>query len=131
MITRRMLREAWQHLQWAMRFIRDHTPMTPMFLAAALGMPGYEQNVFIDGFIRLAADGEVGEFEEYLQLVCGSRVVSYVAKRVTAIGIAVTDLELVTGTRLDDSIHVEHFSELVKGDRIARNTLSVRRASRS
>ena len=122
-ITRRMLHEVWEHLQWAARFVRSHKTQSPTFLAAALGAPGYEQNFFLDGFIRLCADGRVTSFDEYLGLVCGKRVLeSHLGKQVLEAGIAVKDLELTEGFVAQDADDVEQFADYIKRDRQQHST---------
>jgi hypothetical protein len=122
-VTRRMLNEAWDHLQWAARFTRNHTPLSPTFLAAALSGPGYEQNFFLDGFICLAADGIVTTAEDYLHLICGKRVIeSQFGKCVSELGITITDLQLVQGYSSDDEEEVEHLAADIKRDRVLRST---------
>ena len=62
--TERMLEEAWTHLDWAKRFARSHPPTSTEFLAYTSRGP---DNLFLDGYIRLAADGEARDFHDYVE----------------------------------------------------------------
>ncbi|MHC1765885.1 MAG: SIR2 family protein [Verrucomicrobiia bacterium] len=64
--THRLIREAWTHLQWAANFIRENSVDSPEFLMAAMAREGYKQNLFLDGYVRMAAEGTVGTFRDYL-----------------------------------------------------------------
>jgi hypothetical protein len=68
--TERLLGEAWRHLEWAIEFVEENGIESIEFLAAALTKDGYGQNLFIDGYIRLAAGGDVGSFQDYIESVC-------------------------------------------------------------
>ena len=68
--TPKLLQEAWEHLNWAVRFIKETTGAESLeFLRAALVRGSYKQNLFLDGYIRLSADGKVGTFNDYLELI--------------------------------------------------------------
>ncbi|MBI2848882.1 MAG: SIR2 family protein [Chloroflexi bacterium] len=67
--TAKLLQEAWEHLQWALNFMKTTSAESPEFLRAALVKGSYKQNLFLDGYIRLSADGRVGSFREYLELI--------------------------------------------------------------
>lgn len=122
-VTVRMLREAWEHFQWAARLARNNSLLTPTFLAAALGAPGYDQNVFLDGFVRLTADGIVSTFEEYSRLVCSRDVSeSGFAKQIVALGIKVTAIELLEGYQPEDSGECEYLADRLTQERTTRNT---------
>lgn len=68
--TEKLMQEAWEHLEWALNFVEANSTDSPEFLAAAALMSDYRQNLFIDGFIRLSADGRVSTFQDYLDVVC-------------------------------------------------------------
>ena len=67
--TPNLLREAWEHFQWALNFVGKFADNSPEFLRAALVKGSYKQNLFLDGFIRLSAEGEVGTFNDYRELI--------------------------------------------------------------
>ena len=67
--TSNLLQEAWEHYEWALRFIKTNRPDSLTFLSAALVRPGYKQNLFVDGYIRLSANGQIGTLNDYLELV--------------------------------------------------------------
>jgi len=64
--TDKLLSEAWRHLEWAIDLVRRSPVGSPEFLAAAVVREGYKQNLFVDGYVRSAAAGEVGTFGDYL-----------------------------------------------------------------
>jgi hypothetical protein len=68
--THNLLQETWEHLAWAMRLVGSSEVDSPSFFHAALVKGSYKQNLFVDGYIRLAAEGSVASFQEYLQLAC-------------------------------------------------------------
>jgi hypothetical protein len=67
--TPKLMQEAWEHFEWAVRFIKATGIETPEFLRAAAVKGSYKQNLFIDGYIRLSADGRIGSFKEYIELI--------------------------------------------------------------
>ena len=67
--TPRLLQEACEHFRWALRFMQTTETESPEFLRAALVKGSYTQNLFLDGYIRLSADGKVGTFNDYLELI--------------------------------------------------------------
>ena len=66
--TPQLLKEVWHHLKWATDFVLEKGIDSPAFLLAAMARENFKQNLFIDGYIRLSADGAVGTFKDYLQL---------------------------------------------------------------
>ena len=67
--TPKLLQEAWGHFEWALRFMRRSGTESLEFLRAVLVKGSYKQNLFLDGYIRLSADGQVGTFSDYLKLI--------------------------------------------------------------
>lgn len=72
--TERLFQETWRHLTWALDRVRDFGVDSPEFMAAGMSRVGYKQNLFVDGYVRLAADGAVGTFAEYIEKVIGTDV---------------------------------------------------------
>lgn len=64
--TSSLLKETKMHLEWAVNFIRSHHGDLNALLSVANIEPPFKQNLFVDGFIRSAADGNVKDFDEYL-----------------------------------------------------------------
>ena len=67
--TPKLLQEAWEHFDWALRFMRHAGTESLEFLHAALVKGSYKQNLFLDGYIRLRADGKIGTFKDYLEMI--------------------------------------------------------------
>jgi hypothetical protein len=70
--TEDLLAETKEHLNYAIRLIKQYTIDSPRFLAAAMVREGYKQNLFIDGYIRECANGEVGTFTDYMAKIAPS-----------------------------------------------------------
>lgn len=68
--TAGLLQEVWEHFKWAQYFIDEHGSQSLEFLRAALVNGSYRQNLFLDGYVRLNADGVVGTYEDYSRLIC-------------------------------------------------------------
>jgi SIR2-like domain len=67
--TGRLVREVLEHLVWAIRLLERESLQSPVVLEAATQKGGYKQNLFLDGYIRLSAEGKVSKFSEYVQMV--------------------------------------------------------------
>jgi len=67
--TPNLLVEAWNHFEWALNFVKFNGIESPEFLRAALVKGSYNQNLFLDGYIRLSAEGRIGTFRDYLNLI--------------------------------------------------------------
>lgn len=66
--TENLLKETWRHLEWAMAFAKRCPVDSAQFMATATSQEGYRQNLFIDGYIRMSAEGKIGTFGDYLRL---------------------------------------------------------------
>ena len=64
--TSHLLKEVQGHLDWTIEFIGREKSQSVTMLEAATEKAGYKQNLFLDGYIRLSAEGKVSEFGEYL-----------------------------------------------------------------
>ena len=67
--TDKLAREAFEHLKWARANTPANPAMSAAFLATAVVKGSVTQNLFIDGFIRLSAESQVVDFDDYLALV--------------------------------------------------------------
>ena len=67
--TSRLVQELWNHLKWAVDFMRYSASDSIEFLRAALLKGSYRKNLFLEGYIRLSADGTVHSFEDYLRII--------------------------------------------------------------
>lgn len=67
--THKLLQEASDHFTWAFDFVNRVQIDSPEFLSAALVKGNYKQNLFIDGYVRLAADGYAGAFSDYINIL--------------------------------------------------------------
>lgn len=128
--TQNLLREAWEHLQWAINFVRDNGVEAPEFLRAVLLMGSYKQNLFLDGYIRLSADGGVGSFGEYLELILpqGLERASFNAQ-ITQAGVSVLNVSDMNGFVQEDWQDIEEAKERIRDERerigTYRSTLQV------
>lgn len=62
--TDMLTKEVWEHLRWALNHAQPPYDSTH-FSALAYAMPGYAENVFVDGFVRTLAAGASCTFTEY------------------------------------------------------------------
>ena len=123
-VTRRMLREAWEHLDWAVRFVERNPAITASFLAAVLALQGYKQNLFLDGFVRLSADGRVGTFEEYLGLISPDKLTfANFAARLAASAVNIVDMGALEGYRIEDLGDLPPLQDMIREDRATRGIL--------
>lgn len=129
--TPKLLRETWEHLDWAIRFMKATGAESPEFLRAALLKGSYRQNLFVDGYIRLCADGQVGTFEDYLEMVfqTGKRDHPSFESSVTSSGIAIISIADIEGFVKDDWGEIESCKNEIQNERekrgIYRSSLQV------
>jgi hypothetical protein len=69
LITGKLLKETVEHLWWALRFLERESIGSQAALEAATAKAGYKQNLFLDGYIRLSAEGKANRFSDYVKLV--------------------------------------------------------------
>jgi len=102
--TGKILREAWQHLVWAMRFIRDHGDDPAKLLLYAMRKAGYKQNLFIDGYIGMCAEGSISTFADYLKQAFPSAKLSSAAieKACGQFGIQTLQIDAIQGFEQND-----------------------------
>ena len=113
--TPRLLQEAWEHLQWAVNFVETNGVESPEFVRATLVKGSYKQNLFLDGYIRLSAEGRVGSFKDYLESILPrgndrSSFESYVSQAGLYI-VSISDLE---GFEQEDWGEIEEAKELIQ-----------------
>ena len=122
--TSNLLQEAWEHFHWAVGFVKNSGVDTPEFLKVALVKGSYKQNLFIDGYIRLAADGHIGTFGDYLELICDGKVdrKSFEAALDNK-GIELIDLSVLGKLDIKDLGVLEKARLTIKNERESRGTL--------
>ncbi len=122
--TEKLLQEVWDHLQWASRFIRNNSRQSLEFLRAASVRGTYKQNLFLDGFIRLSAEGSIGTFEDYLMLVCPTGGTDRTAfdRSVVETGIDVITITDLSGFVQNDWGDVEHAQSEIQRVRVEAQT---------
>ena len=122
--TPKLLQEASEHLDWALRFVKEHGTDSIAFLRASTMDGSYEQNLFFDGYIRLRADGRVGSFKDYLELSFGDAEVdrSIFERAVAKVGLRVISISSVEGFATDDWGDVESARLSIRKERMGRGT---------
>ena len=121
--TPKLMQEAWEHFEWAVRFMKTTGAETPEFLRAAVVKGSYRQNLFLDGYIRLSADGRVGSFKEYLEITF-TRGVDRTAfdNRFISAGIFVKSISDMTGFVQDDWGEIEEAKGRIQKEREDKGT---------
>ena len=102
--TPKLLQEAWEHFQWALNFMNTTGTESLELLRAALVKGSYKQNLFLDGYIRLSADGKVGTFKDYLELILPAEEIdrSSFDRAVIKHGLRVVDISGLDGFVQED-----------------------------
>jgi len=121
--TDRLLQETWEHLMWAINFVRTESVESNTFLAAATVKGHYKQNLFLDGFIRLSAEGRVSTFRDYLDLICPSGCSrESLDTELARQRIDIISLQKMTGFEANDWYKVTQIHEAVRSAREQRGT---------
>jgi len=129
--TPNLLQEAWEHFDWALNFMK-HTggAESPEFLRTVLLKGSSKQNLFLDGYIRLSADGQVASFKDYLDLVTPKGIdrSSFNSLFINA-GVSVGSVSEMTGFVQDDWGDIEEAKDKIQQERervgIYRSSLQV------
>ena len=121
--TPKLLQEAWEHFQWALNFVRTNGIESSEFHRATLVKGSYKQNLFLDGYVRLSADGRVGSFKDYLELISpkGNDRSSFEAQIIQA-GLHVKNISDMEGFGQDDWGEIEEAKALIQSQREDRGT---------
>ena len=122
--TPKLLQEAWENLEWALRFIQEKGTDSIAFLRASIMDGSFEQNLFFDGYITLRADGHVGRFRDYMELTFGDANVdrSKFESAVARVGLRVINISSVEGFATDDWGDVEDAKLNIRKERMGRGT---------
>lgn len=129
--TPKLLQEAWEHFYWALSFMKTTGTESPEFLRAALVKGSYKQNLFLDGYIRLSADGQIGTFQDYLDLIFphGTINQSSFENSILRDGICVINISELKGFIQDDWGDIEEEKANIQNERerrgIYRSSLQV------
>ena len=121
--TPKLMQEAWEHFEWAVRFMKTTGAETPEFLRAAVVKGSYKQNLFLDGYIRLSADGRVGSFKEYLEIIFtqGFDRTAFDDRFISA-GVSVKSISDMNGFVQDDWGEIEEAKGRIQKEREDRGT---------
>lgn len=122
--TSRLLQEVWEHFQWAVRFVERNSFDSLEYLRAALVQGNYKQNLFLDGYIRLSAEGQIGTFQEYVSLIVPSPEQGQVSfeKKIRERGIQIVSLPDFPGMVDEDWAEFEEAKLDIEGVRRDRGT---------
>ena len=117
--TPKLLQEAWEHFYWALRFMKTTGAESPEFLRAALVRGSYKQNLFLDGYIRLSADGQVGNFKDYLDLILPQGTIDRPSfdRSIIQAGILVSNISDLKGFVQEDWGEIEEAKTEIKNER--------------
>ena len=121
--TPRLLKEAMQHLEWAETFFKNNSIDSQQFLEAAVASHGYKENLFIDGYIRLSAEGDVGTTNEYLQKVFFNGKKSNLLEHICKMyNILLIDIEKLSGFDSSDQKIIDSWSKSIEERRRNKGT---------
>jgi len=120
--TPKLLQEAWEHFDWALRFMKTTGAESPEFLRAALVRGSYKQNLFLDGYIRLSADGRVGTFKDYLDLILPHGTIDRTSfdRSIIRAGICASKISDFKGFVQDDLGEIEEAKAKIQSERERR-----------
>jgi hypothetical protein len=120
--TPKLLQEAWEHFDWALRFMKTTGAESPEFLRAALVRGSYKQNLFLDGYIRLSADGRVGTFKDYLDLILPHGTIDRTSfdKSIIRAGLCASKISDFNGFVQDDRGEIEEAKAQIQSERERR-----------
>lgn len=120
--TQKLLQEAWEHFDWALRFMKTTGVESPEFLRAALVKGSYKQNLFLDGYIRLSADGRVGTFKDYLDQILPKGTIDRPSfdKSIIRAGILVSNISDLQGFVQGDWGEIEEAKARIQDERQRR-----------
>jgi hypothetical protein len=121
-ITNNLLKEAWEHFEWAEIFIKEYGADSIEFLRGVLVKGTYRQNLFLDGYIRLSADGKIGSFKDYLDIIFQNESISLSSftNIITKAGIRFIDISDIKGFSQDDWGEMEEAKSKIQNERIKR-----------
>ncbi len=120
--TTKLLREVFEHMLWAERLFENESMDSAAFLEAALMKGSYKQNLFLDGYIRWAAEGRVGTYRDYLNAVApGGVSLESIRQELIRQGITVIDARDLKGYESGDVGEINNLKELVKTERQRRD----------
>ena len=121
--TPRLLKEAWEHFLWAVNFMRINGVESSEFLRATLVKGSYKQNLFLDGYIRVSAEGRVGSFKDYLELILPEGIDrSSFEAQITKVGLHVKSISDIEGFDQKDWGEIEEAKTLIRDQRENRGT---------
>jgi hypothetical protein len=120
--TPKLLQEAWDHFDWALKFIEKTGGRSLEFLCAALVKGEYKQNLFLDGYIQLSADGIIGLFEDYLDIVLKNKEItmSVFYETIMSKGIRLVKISDLNGFVQDDWGEIEEIKPNIQRKREER-----------
>lgn len=117
--TTKFLAEIHRHIFWAYRFFEEEDTASPVFLQAALLKGSFKQNLFLEGFIRLAAEGAVGTPNDYLDLIFPHGWESRELRQALEnLGVSVIELHELEGYATVDHGVIQELTDRVRDERI-------------
>ena len=122
--TSRLLQEVREHFQWAIRFVENNSSDSLEYLRAASVQGNYKQNLFLDGYIRLSAEGAVGNFEDYISVIASASEDGQFVfeENIKKSGIQVVSLTDFTGMVEEDWAEFEQAKSDIEKERRERGT---------
>jgi len=122
--TTNLLKEAWEHFEWALQFMNNNSLESTEFLRAALVKGSYKQNLFLDGYIRLSADGGIALFKDYLNATLSNQgiTLSSFSNIIKKAGIEIINISDLSGFSQNDWGEIEEAKIRIQEKREQRGT---------
>lgn len=121
--TPKLLQEVKEHLDFAIWFSGKFKFTELDYLEGALAQGTWRQNQFVDGFIRMSADGEIAKFKDYLRRVWGSCKSAKVADLVADYGVQLIRPGTVQTAKDTKKQSYEEMSTRIRDERTSRSSL--------
>ena len=122
--TRSMLHEVAGHIRWAIAFVAKHPAGSPEFLKLSLGLGGYRQNLFIDGFIASAAKKPGLAFSDYIDAILKGNDSGVIVKDPQLLFDAVQSIDPVASLTAEEAIALQLFTDQIQQIRVANGSFT-------
>jgi len=119
--TKHFVQEAYSGFQWALRNCSPRGVEGQLdYIREVISRAGYTENLFVDGFIRGAAEGRWQSFVEYAQAL-GYESISGVEKKLDEANIMQVQWPQFCGAAKEDEMVIAKISDEIRQERVRRD----------